>query len=331
MSSAFEVPVVKVKLRPHPNADMLSIVDVFGWQVVVRSDEWRDGDLGAFVRPDSIVPERLEWFFLEGKRRIKTRRFRKEWSHGLLIHAPSGSHCGDNVAALLGIVAYEPPERHGGSSPPPRGWWARVIAYLSKPRGPRGVFPFYDVEHLRRWAELIQPGDPVFVTEKIHGANALYTWRKGCFGLGKVFMRSRSVWQTGGWWKKALDATPALVAFLKAHPGVAVFGEVYGSGVQELTYGVPSPRFVAFDIWEKGTWWPLEKSIFRLARFDVPMVPLLDSGGYDPAEALRLANENSELARRHGKTQISEGIVIRRTGTEKIQLKLVSDRYLEKA
>ena len=42
---------------PHPNADILSIVKVFGYTCVVRTQDWKDRSVGAYIPPDSAVPD----------------------------------------------------------------------------------------------------------------------------------------------------------------------------------------------------------------------------------------------------------------------------------
>ena len=132
------------------------------------------------------------------------------------------------------------------------------------------------------------------------------------------------LFRSSNWWKTALDGCPALRTFLETHPGLTVYGEVYGPGVQDLTYGVSGPTFVAFDIWDLNHWMAIEDSFPLLTSQDVPTVPVLYCGPYGP-ELLALANNRSELA-----PHLAEGIVVRKTGREKVQLKVVSDLYLEK-
>lgn len=125
-----KVPVVRIsEIEPIPNADNIGLVRVLGYQVVVRKAEWKIGDLGAYVPPDSIVPETAEFQWLwqdrvapgqpvpEKYRRITARRFRKVWSEGLLHKVNPLEYDGqdifkegENVAAALGIKHYEPPE-----------------------------------------------------------------------------------------------------------------------------------------------------------------------------------------------------------------------------
>ena len=84
-------------LEKHSNANALSIVRIGGYQVVVRTDSWKVGDLAVYIQPDSVVPVTKPFEFLwanmtfpdgivpEKRRRVTARRFRGEWSEGLLV------------------------------------------------------------------------------------------------------------------------------------------------------------------------------------------------------------------------------------------------------
>src|ERR1700674_4074968 len=131
MNSNHRVNVVRIKeLRTHPNADCLSLVDIDGYQVVVRTEEFDTSKLYAFIQPDSVVPAREPYKFLwadqeftgevpERYRRITVRRFRKEWSEGLLMplielledsNVMYGAKEGDDISELVGIAHYVEPE-----------------------------------------------------------------------------------------------------------------------------------------------------------------------------------------------------------------------------
>lgn len=137
-----KVPVIRIEeLLPHPNADTLSLVKIDGYQVVVKTADWKADDLGVYIQPDSVVPEKPVFSFLwEGKtfdgvvnpkyRRITVRKFRKEWSEGLLLplvsfELKSGTfvsgvkewtpEVGTDLAELLEITHYEPPEDPGNT------------------------------------------------------------------------------------------------------------------------------------------------------------------------------------------------------------------------
>jgi len=158
--SSHSCDVVEVKLEEHPNADALSIVRVGGYQCVVRTEDWQDGDLGVYIPPDSIVPDAEQFAFLGDHKRIKARKFRGMYSQGLLIPAPAGAKAGDDLMEQLGIMHYEPPlpMSTGGEDA----------------KAPEGHFPVYDVENFNKFNSILQPHDEVVITEKIHGASARY-------------------------------------------------------------------------------------------------------------------------------------------------------------
>lgn len=78
--SSHRVDVVRLgQVTKHENADTLGLVKVFGWQCVVRLADWHEGDLAAYLPPDSLVDTRRpEFAFLrrEGRdtERIRVRR-----------------------------------------------------------------------------------------------------------------------------------------------------------------------------------------------------------------------------------------------------------------
>src|SRR3989442_12602988 len=93
--SNHKVPVVRVTdIRKHPGADTLDIITVGGYQVISKTGNFKVGDLGIYIQPDSIVPEIDQFSFLWGdsekpvpvrRRRITVKKLRGEWSEGLLL------------------------------------------------------------------------------------------------------------------------------------------------------------------------------------------------------------------------------------------------------
>ena len=123
-NSTHRVNVVRIEeILPHPNADTLGIVYIGGYQCVVKKDAYRMGHLALYIQPDTIVPATEPFKFLwadrefsgevpEKYRRITVRRFRKEWSEGLLMPVtdfpaliPYLYYEGKDVAELLGLHA----------------------------------------------------------------------------------------------------------------------------------------------------------------------------------------------------------------------------------
>jgi RNA ligase (TIGR02306 family) len=321
-NSTHRVEVVPIELLPHPNADSLSIVKVFdGYTVCARTDDWKDRKIGAYIPPDSIVPATEMFSFLGEHRRIRVKRLRGIISMGLLVPAPEGSQIGDDVAEQLGVTHYEPvmTVSSGGEAAPP----------------PKGYHPTYDVDSLRRYASLFEENEPVFISEKIHGANGRFYFDGENFHAG-----SRTEWKRYDesilWWK-ALTTTvegKAIKEFLVAYPEITVYGEVYGQ-VQNLKYGAGpgEVRIAVFDLLRGSDWVNAEEA--RELGSELPWVPtVVDGIPFDLLAVLALAEGPSLVP---GASHLREGIVVKplreRTalGIGRVCLKVIGNGYLERA
>ena len=315
--STFRIEVVPVALERHPNADSLSIVRVFGWTVCVRTADWVGVDCGAYICPDSIVPDTPQFAFLGDHRRIKVKKLRGVVSQGLLVPAPAGSNIGDDVAAILGVTHYDPPLPLTGGG--------------EAEAAPCGYRPTYDVEGWFRYRHLFVPGEPVVVTEKIHGCSSRFTHYDGRMRCG-----SRTEWkkesESNLWWR-ALRASKSLEPFCRNHLGLTVYGEVYGQ-VQDLKYGKANGEvaFAAFDILNGDAWFDFAHA--RHVGSDLDWVPLVAEGEYEETWLRGLADGKTLIP---GADHMREGIVIKpkveRTHPEigRVQMKIVSDEYLARA
>ena len=307
----------------HPNADTLSTIRLLGgYTIVIRTEDWREGQLAAYVEPDYEVPtDRPEFAFLarEGRshHRVAVKKLRGIYSMGLLIPAPPGTAEGDNVIEALGIRRYEPP--------PPKEFTGQIAGAQAAPP-PAGFRPVYDVEAWRRYGHLFTPGEPVVVTEKLDGANARFTFQDGALHVG-----SRTEWKREesrlAWWR-AVEVHPWIREWCEAHPGLTLYGEIFGN-VGRLKYPVESIAFCAFDVLEGSSWW----SWSALETLSQPYrAPVLYVGPYDAAAIEALGDGPSAIG-----APYREGVVVRpvveRTHPElgRVQLKVVSNRYLEKA
>lgn len=315
--STFRCEVVPVVLDHHPNADSLSIVRVFDFVCCVRTADWQGVDRGVYIPVDAVVPDTAEFAFLEGHRRIKAKRLRGVFSMGLLIPAREGWQIGDDVTAEIGAVKYDPdqftdaPSTSGEDAP-----------------APPGLAPTYtDIENLRRYRNVLKPGERVIVTEKIHGANARYTLRDGVLHCG-----SRTRWKRSdsksAWWKVA----PTVTQYLGELPeGAVLFGEVYGQ-VQDLKYGVAAGevKFRAFDCFDPVLGRYVDHDLLAGALPPHAMVPVLYDGPFDAEVIAKLAEEDSVV---DGCGGIREGVVVRPAVERwehmgRVILKLVSQRFL---
>ncbi len=323
--STHSCPVVKVKLQPHPNADKLSLVQINdGCRCVVKTEEWKDGDLGIWIEPDTIAPNNEMFKSLGGHLRIKVRKYRGEYSQGLLIPIPPNFDCklGDDMMEILGLVHYEPPEP--------------TTLHDENVGAPPGMIIKYDVENGYKYENVFQEGEPVVVTEKIHGANARFT-----FNDGTMYCGSRTQWkkqtETNLWWK-GLSQNPWIQEWCKTHEGFCLYGEVFGQ-VQILKYGANANQifFRAFDIWHiKEARWIDFVDVFTkycsLISSHV-WVPIVHHGRFDVKHIKSLAERDSVIP---GAKHCCEGVVVRPVQERhdpklgRVQLKFVSNRYLSK-
>jgi len=320
--STFSVTVVRVgAVSRHPNADTLSLAEVRGCPVVLRTGSFTEGDLAVYVPVDAVVdttvPE-LAFLAADGKTttRVRAKRLRGTFSMGLLVAPPDGAQEGDDLAERLRVVKWEEPEP--------------VSMAGEQARAPSLLVPTYELEAWRHYGSLLfDAREPVIVTEKLHGTNGRFV----VDAAGNLHVGSHRTWkQVDGTtvWARVAEQY-GLREKLARHPGLVFFGEVYGSGVQDMTYGHGAGRLslAFFDVFDSVTGDYLSHAAAEalLDQLTLPTVPVLYRGPLDVALLSRLAEEDSV----HG--GIREGVVVRPV-VERVSmavrcaLKVVSERYL---
>jgi RNA ligase (TIGR02306 family) len=275
--------------------------------------------------------------------RITVKKFRGVVSMGMLLPAPEGSQIGDDVAAQLGVTHYEPPSieeiegrrKHTGDDVAP----APAMVYAPK----------YDVESVYKYADCFEPGEPVYVTEKLDGQNGRFVVTVDEFlrnknedNLGSwhaealLHCGSRTEWKKkeGGsnWWR-AIDQNPWIETWCYHNPGKVLYGEVFGF-VQALRYGAKSGQlwFRAFDVLNGTEYLNAEDFMARLA--PEHRVPCLGIMPFDFEKLQKLADGRSLVP---GASNMREGIVIKPIKERqhwklgRVMVKMVSNEYLEKS
>lgn len=382
MKEHHQVNVIRIQeVRVHPNADKLEIVPIEGYQAVVGKGQYKVGDLAYYIPPDSVVPDRPEFQFLwkgplEGpvplkRRRITAKRLRGEWSEGLLMPLEQHQTCwstprgipvddgkvyqvkeGDDLASMLGITHYDPPEDDNPASGSQtegtrkakipttfRGWVNFLKMYIRGERregGPAGL-PVYDVEALKKHMHVFIDGENVVVTEKIHGSNARYTYVKGFFGYGHMYAGSRQLWKSISStcaWRRALKDNPWIESWCKAHPGYALYGEITPTqkGYDYASNG--KVRFFLFDVRDpKGNWLSRAETKTLFGYNLEASVPYIYEGPFDLEKIKTFVDGPSTV---DGATHPREGVVIKAEPNRyvhnlgRVQLKLVSNVFLER-
>jgi hypothetical protein len=138
-------------------------------ETVNFSFRYHEGDLIVYVPGDSIITD--EWAdklgiktLLKGGNRVAKIALRGEPSFGLVIEIPEDKKGiwqeGDNVADYFGITKYEPPVRANAGDAAP--YDSEIDPYFDK---------FTDIQNLRFFSSVFQPGEEVVISEKLHGTS----------------------------------------------------------------------------------------------------------------------------------------------------------------
>jgi RNA ligase (TIGR02306 family) len=293
--STLVVEVCEVKaVYPHPNADVLEFITVKGWPVIVQKAlGLKPGDRVVYFPPDCVMPPELADRLgitkylaplpreIDGTRkpglRVRAARLRGEPSYGTIDHVVDPTwEVGRDVKDDYGVTKFEPPERPcDGESLP----------------GVAAFHRYTEIENIRNFPDVLRPGEEVVITEKIHGKSCrlgLVRTRDGAFEFmaGSHGQRRKEVDAKGrpsDFWRPLTDTVRALLSDLSGgEHSVVVFGELYGSGVQDMAYGLAggAKGFRAFDIAADGKYLDYERKVEALARHGIEMVPLLYRGPF---------------------------------------------------
>lgn len=346
--SALIVEVCSIdNVEHHPNADKLDIATVKGWNCIVGRGDYKPGDVIVFVPTDSIIPENLieeyKLTYLRNGSRVRATKLRGFVSQGLILNIPKGKNwrVGHDVAKELGITKWEPPVQHIPGQPKNR----------QKRKNNPNFNKYTDIENIKHYNTVFQPGDLVVVTEKIHGANwragflrrsdrGLLNWIKArLFGAYEFVYGSHNVQLTFANKGRCFYKNDPYGAVIERYnikdlipADYTLYGEVYGKGIQDLTYGEDEPNLVIFDVQYKGVYLDYPDMKQFCGAKGLPMAPELFVGEY--SDELIKIHTSGKSKMKKAKDQIREGIVIRsfreinhpRVG-RKI-LKSVSEDYL---
>lgn len=325
--SSLIVEIVKIKeIIEHPNADLLEIAKVKGWECCVQKDSLKVGDWVIYAPIDSMIPlelsEKLNITKYLSKGRVRTAKLRGVYSQGLIMSVdelPGGYYynLGEDVKGVLGITKYIPP-------PPP--------AHLAgQQRQSHPDFHSYtDIENIKNFPDVLQEGEDVCITEKIHGTN----FRSGILQMAEgefefhVGTHNTNLVENpdNAYWKCALMYK--LKDILE--PNMILYGEVYGYGVQKLAYDLKTVDITFFDLSVNGRYINTDDFKAFCKKNKLPQVPILYEGPWKES-LMTLANGSSTIAK-----HIREGIVIKpkveRYNSEigRVVLKHLSEKYLLK-
>ncbi len=248
--------------------------------------------------------------------RVKAVRLRGELSQGIVrrpgalagTDLAAAAASGEDFAELLGITKWRPPI--------PTSMTGEVVAAPD-------LLPWVDIENLKRFPDVFEPGEPVVVIEKLHGSCCLVTYHAAS---GEVQVSSKGIGAQGlalakdgrnlYWRAVRAHGVPEVAARLAERLGaqrVGIFGEVYGAGVPDLTYGSSGRTelrgYAAFDVSAvvdgQLRWLP----VAELRDGEMPLAPELWRGPFAADTVLALAQGRETVSGRE--LHVREGVVVR--------------------
>lgn len=277
--STYKVPMTTIlEINAHTNAERLELATVYGFQVIVRKGQYKVGDRVIYVPIDSLLPQWLEdqVFPPDSKvklhhHRVRQIRLRGLASQGMLLDPtdvakkvnPDYLKLEQDLAAILGVTKYEPPQR--GPSSTQAG---------PKNRNKKHEHPLFHkyngLSNIKWFPTMFKEGDQVVLQEKMHGTNArasvlpyaANTWKKklkklfglapkteNCYGSNNVDISSASDYK-GFYGEDVYGKTFAdMDVFSKLKSGEIVYGEIIGPGIQKgYEYDLTHHEFLVFDV-----------------------------------------------------------------------------------
>lgn len=315
------------------------------------SPRYKAGDYVVYIPTASVLPEWLLkklgfWDDATNKGqlagakgdRVKPLKLRGIFSEGLLfpvrdmndsLYLTDGVNesvkvfAGEDVSRYLDIVKYDPPiPVH----------MAGEVANLSDHTVK------YDFERYESVPDIFSRTDTVVATEKLHGTFCAILFvpnlnHPEMFGTnGEIIVHSKGLGAQGLAFKNnEANSSNLYVKTLKAllekndlenilrnisehneHASVALMGEIFGKGVQDLHYGTANPEFRVFDVKINHSWFPELLSMSRMGvdlygLKQLNIVPELYRGPFDLDKLYSVRDGKSAIGSQH----IREGIVVR--------------------
>jgi RNA ligase (TIGR02306 family) len=322
--STLRVTAEVLTVHEHPNADALELAQVGLYRAVVAKGAYRTGDAAVYIPEQAVLPpDLIEELGLTGRLaggrsdRVKAVRLRGELSQGIVcrpkaladVDLRQAALAGTDFSERLGITKWVPPV------PPMMNGDVEPAADL---------LPWVDIENIQRFPGIFTPGEAVVLTEKLHGSACLLTYvadedrvyvsSKG-FGAKSLALKEDA---RNLYWRAVRQHGVAEAAARLAHRlgarRVGVFGEVYGAGVQDLSYGADGRRddrlgYAVFDVSAEIGGAVRWLDAAELLTGELPLVPRLWEGPYDAEHVLSLADGRETVSGRS--LHLREGVVIR--------------------
>lgn len=337
------VSIQEVKgILPIPDADAIEVIEVLGWKLVVKKNEFKVGDKVVYFEVDSFLPIEDKYEFLRKSSfknhptigegfRIKTIKLRGQISQGLAL-APSDLGLedlpvGTDVTDRLGVRKWEPIETLSD--------WGAMREGL-----PDGVSKT-DETRIQSIYDEIMPqfeGRRYYISTKIDGTSITMLRQNGefkvCSHCNEILDNApSSIWDYArkhNVEQKMIDADINNYAFQ---------GEMAGPGIQKNRLNLTAPKWFIFTIKNLATGQRLglEEMKTLCDKVGLEMVPIEEEGDNLIEKYPTLETLLERAKGKYASGQNKEGIVIRpvepihsNTVSGPLSFKVLNNDYLLK-
>ncbi|MCS3801757.1 RNA ligase (ATP) [Niastella sp. OAS944] len=311
-------------IEPIANADSIVKATVLGWQLVIKKDEFKPGDLCVYVEIDSILPDKPEFEFLRNRNfRIRTIKLRGQISQGIcfpLNILPNNIQVeeGVDVTDVLNIVKYEPP--------------VPVNMQGIMKGGFPSFIPKTDETRVQVLQDLLDThkGAACYITEKLDGTSVTYFIKDGVFGVCSRNLELEEN-EDNLYWKTARQFNIE-EKLRRIGCNIAIQGELVGEGIQGNKLKLKGQHVFVFSVFliDEYRYAMFHEWMKMMEELDLPTVPVINDN-YRLENNIDDILSMSEIFSPMNGSVMSEGIVIRlKESKDLVSFKAISNEFLLK-
>lgn len=328
--------IVKVdKIEAVEGADRIQAAHVLGWELVVKKDEFRPGDLAIYFSIGSILDvTNPNTSFLEGKP-LRTKKIRGIISQGLLGPLtwlkdygvdPANVKEGDDVTAKMQVKKWVPIDEKE--------------IYSAETDNERAPFPWYvprtDEERIQNMTRHLQKfaDQPIVLTQKFDGTSCTYVYSQDKFmtcSRNNVLLRETEMSRPYLEIAKRYDLAVKMAGLKR---NLAIQGEIIGPKINANRHKTNEIEYYVFNVYDIDAklYLGYDDIMDITQKLGLKMVDLVYRGimkseWLNVKTLLELAN-----AQKYSTGQIAEGLVLKldQKAGPKLSCKIISNNYLIK-
>lgn len=350
------------EIKPHPNADLLDLAIVDGWQLVTAKENgFKAGDLVIYFEVDSFLPicDKFEWLRKSSYRkmgdkegfRLKTIKLRGELSQGLIVPLDDAylendkffkaiDHADDTLWMYNNGTNWVSAEEIGFDASEGIGvikWDPPLPAQLAGVA--KGNFPSFipktDQERIQNIIDDLDltANDLYETTLKVDGASCTIYCNNGEIGVCSRNIDLKETPDNSFW--IAARQTGLITALDKVGMNIAVQAELMGPGIQGNREKLDRLNLYIFDIFnidDQEYFFPDARNMFiealRAEGYKGEVIPFITfvklSNFNDVNDFLTFANRKSM------NHEIAEGVVFKSYSGKRHSFKCINNEFLLK-